>query len=58
MQIASPIPLKVKMRISASTLVPTARDRTPARTNIAVFILDLGLRNVEDSLNRVPEAIM
>jgi hypothetical protein len=55
---ASPIPLKIKMRISASTLVPTARDRAPARTNIAVFILDLGQRNVEDSLNRVPEGIM
>jgi hypothetical protein len=54
----SPIPLKIRMRVSTSTSVPIARDRAPARTNIAVFILDLELRNIEDSLNRVPDAIM
>jgi hypothetical protein len=53
MKITSPIPLKIKMRVSTSTLAPIVRDRAPARTNMDVFILDLELRNGEDRLSRL-----
>jgi hypothetical protein len=46
--ITSPIPLNMKTRVSM--LVSIARDRASARTNMAVLILDLELRNGEDAV--------
>jgi hypothetical protein len=41
---------KIRMRVSTSTFVPMARNRALAKINIAVFIPDLELRNIEDRL--------
>jgi hypothetical protein len=58
MEITSPIALRIKMRLSTSTLDPIARDMALVRTIMAVFILDLELTNVGDRLDRDHAGLM